>query len=114
VCLLLGFVLHFVSPDEAREALMGTLETAGFYDLIAPGSLVVISVGTVGEDMVAELAKLGISGYSHGRGHVAAYFDGLELLPPGMVAPRDWRPDEDVQYAHPSPALAGVGRKLAP
>lgn len=114
VCLLLCSVLHFVSPDEAREALVGTHEKPGFLDLIAPGSLVAISVGMASREVMDDFAEVGIHTHAHEPGHIAAYFEGLEVCAPGLVAPRDWRPDEEVHYAFPRTALAGMGRKLRP
>jgi len=41
----------------------------------------------------------------------ASYFDGLELVPPGLVLVDDWRPDPDVPRGPEIPQMGAVGRK---
>ncbi len=43
---------------------------------------------------------------------VAAFFDGLEMVPPGLVQLRRWRPDtQDADLSYEIPAYCGIGRK---
>ncbi|WP_433469573.1 SAM-dependent methyltransferase [Spirillospora sp. CA-128828] len=42
---------------------------------------------------------------------IRACFEGAELIEPGMVEARQWRPEEEVPLG-PLPLLAGVGRVL--
>ena len=42
---------------------------------------------------------------------IASYFDGLELVEPGVVPCPRWRPDEDVDTPSDIDAFGGVGRK---
>ncbi len=42
---------------------------------------------------------------------VTAFFDGLELVPPGVVPVPQWRPDSDMAAKAPTMARCGVGRK---
>ncbi|MGH3388890.1 MAG: SAM-dependent methyltransferase [Actinomadura sp.] len=46
------------------------------------------------------------------REAVGRFFDGFELVDPGLVGATDWRPD-DLEHARPGGEwiLAGVGRK---
>jgi S-adenosyl methyltransferase len=44
-------------------------------------------------------------------GDVERFFTGLDLLPPGLVRPSQWRPDSQEEAARPSAAWVGVGRK---
>jgi hypothetical protein len=45
------------------------------------------------------------------RDEIIRFFDGLELVPPGLVQVSKWRPDSEVQAATPASRWAGVGRK---
>jgi hypothetical protein len=42
---------------------------------------------------------------------VARFFDGLELVDPGMVQASKWRPISDSEAASPAALWAGVARK---
>jgi hypothetical protein len=106
VCVLLGMVLHFVPPDQAREA------TAAIVNRLAPGSAVIMSVGIATQDVVDAFRARGIRGYAHTPGHVAAYFEGLApLLEPGLVKAREWRPEVTETTLPPADIRAGVGVK---
>lgn len=45
---------------------------------------------------------------------VTRFFDGLELAEPGMVQPRQWRPDSLVNSPDQVTAWCGVARKALP
>jgi hypothetical protein len=45
------------------------------------------------------------------RAEVAALFDGLELVEPGLVRVPEWRPDSDADAANPATVWGGVARK---
>jgi hypothetical protein len=42
---------------------------------------------------------------------IRAYYEGLELVPPGVVRINRWRPDVDADDAADAAAFGGVGRK---
>ena len=42
---------------------------------------------------------------------VARFFDGLELVEPGMTNVPDWRPETDEEATSPAALWAGVARK---
>ena len=110
-CLLMGFLLHFFALGAARDLV------ARYVAALAPGSYVVLSVGRAD----AEAAKAGFSTYSSGAAQVynhsvpdfASFFGALELVPPGVVDAREWRPDWE-QAVHLRPrdgqAIVGVAR----
>jgi O-methyltransferase involved in polyketide biosynthesis len=86
VCVLLSGVLHFLDAAAAREVVHG------FTREIAPGSYVIISVGT-GRAEVAEpfsAAYTAASLYIHSPEEIMTFFDGLELVPPGLVPASRW------------------------
>jgi hypothetical protein len=45
------------------------------------------------------------------RAAVTGFFDGLELLDPGVVPVPRWRPDTEAEAAAPTLAWCGVARK---
>jgi O-methyltransferase involved in polyketide biosynthesis len=109
--LLMGFLLHFFAPDAARDLV------ARYVAALAPGSYVVLSAGRAD----GEAAKAGFGTYSAGAAQVynhsvpefASFFGPLDLVPPGVVDSREWRPDWE-QPVHLPPrdgqVIAGVAR----
>ena len=107
----MGFSLHFFTPDAAR-ALVAQYPAA-----LAPGSYIVLSVGRGDSDA----ANQGFGAYSAGAVRVynhsvpefASFFGPLDLVPPGMVDAREWRPDWE-QAVHLPPrdgqVIVGVAR----
>ena len=114
VALLIVAVLHFFPDSDAPAGLVAELREA-----LVPGSYVVISHGTT--DGQAPNVAEAMRHYSQTtaqfqpRGHAAvkAFFDGLELVEPGLVRVSSWRPDpaqdvgDDAQVA----VYGGVGGK---
>ncbi|MDF5758093.1 SAM-dependent methyltransferase [Spongiactinospora sp. TRM90649] len=115
VCLLLVAVLHFISD---REDPLGIL--AHLCGVLAPGSYLVIS-HTVDESpaLVMNAARRGFQNAGtplspRARPAVERFFDGFELVDPGLVEVDRWRPDDPVPPAlSPSPwvLVGGVGHK---
>ncbi len=109
VGLILGLVVHFINAQAVSE-IMRTLVGS-----IAPGSYVVISVESgdrqTGDRLAREYTATTL--YNHAPSQIARFFDGLELVGPGLVDARNWEP----LGAARQPAetgwhvLAGVGRK---
>jgi SAM-dependent methyltransferase len=113
VGLLMVALLHFI-PDSDRPAEI----IARFRDALAPGSHLVIS--QVGSGPVSAPGQEAHDRYVRAapvtlrsRGEVTAFFDGFELVEPGLVEPAEWRPEspELVRYFQDIPTLAGVGIK---
>lgn len=110
VALLLVAVLHFVADDDRPHALVAAL-----MDALPPGSHLVLSHGTA-DLHPAEAAAAGraYQNASEGfhprpRAEVARFFDGLDLVAPGLVWTTGWRPDEP---GSEFPGIyAGVARK---
>ena len=114
VALLLVAVLHFL-PDSDQPATL----VAELLDALAPGSYMVISHGTT-DGQAAHVAEA-MGHYNQttapfqprNRAGVMAFFDGLEMIDPGLVPVPRWRPD--LQQAGGPPgriaAYGGVGRR---
>jgi O-methyltransferase involved in polyketide biosynthesis len=110
-CLLMGYLLHFFTPDAGRDLV------ARYVAALAPGSYVVLSAGRAD----GEAAKAGFSAYSSGGTQVynhsvpefASFFGPLELVPPGVVDGREWRPDWEQTVRLPprdGQVIVGVAR----
>jgi len=93
VALSLVAVLHFLSAEQNPAGILKTL-----LDALAPGSFVVASHIT--EDLDPEGMQRALEMYRRSAVYVQArtrdeftsFFDGLELLDPGVVAVNRWRP----------------------
>ena len=115
VGLLLVSMLHFVPGEQAFEAV------AAVRDALVPGSFLAVTHGvTEGFDQDAASQVQGVyrntttPGGLRTRLEVLRFFDGFELVPPGLVWVPEWRPDDREVPADPQRVgmLAGVGRKL--
>jgi hypothetical protein len=113
VCLVFGLVLNLFPADKAREVI------AGYADLAAPGSCIVISCGRVDDPELWERLSGAFTAapvFNHTRAGITGFLGGLELVPPGLVSAQNWRGGwHDAPAAPPGPVyvLAGVARKPA-
>jgi hypothetical protein len=93
----------------------------GMMDRLAPGSYLAISHVVSDEAKIRQqmtevsLANTrGNFGRIRSREEVAAFFDGLEPVEPGLVDIRDWRPDDrSEEQAERWFVFGGVARKPA-
>jgi O-methyltransferase involved in polyketide biosynthesis len=119
VCVLAASVLHFLPPGDA-DALVETVTA-----LMVPGGYLALSVGTgtgTDPDLISRLrsAYAGTTIVSaRTEDEIMDWFTGLELLRPGLVDVRDWRPGHAVLRSRwgPRPAarfLAALARKSVP
>jgi hypothetical protein len=110
-CVILAMILNFIEPAQAAGVM------AAFRDAMPAGSFLVLSFGI--NDNAPDLAKDFIKAYSaapvhqHSREQVTGYFAGLEVVEPGLIEARNWRPAQPQADAAPrsADALACVGRK---
>ena len=114
--LLLGMVLHFIADAEDPWAVVATLR-----DALAPGSYLVLS--HVNSDSRPDKARAAETVYNRSvatsvqtrsRPDILRFFDGFELLDPGLVYIPQWRPDSPADVPEdPSKfwVLVGVGQK---
>jgi hypothetical protein len=118
VCVLLVSMLHFFTADEA-DMIVGA-----FRQRMVPGSYLIISQGhanPVPREGIQNAYGSDITLTGRPAAEIAAYFDGFDLVPPGLVPVTEWpaaQPDAWLpppQHAQPSSPqagmLAGVGRK---
>src|SRR5260370_948489 len=103
----------FLAAGEAPYGLVAKL-----MDAMPPGSFLVVAHPTA--DFSPEEAADSIGRYNdqvavsatlRNREDTVRFFDGLDLVEPGVVATSKWRPDTEQEAASPSTLWAGVGRK---
>jgi SAM-dependent methyltransferase len=89
-CMLMGSLLHFFTPDEARDLV------ARYVEVLAPGSYLVLSVGRgdgEGSKKAFGTYSAGAArAYNHPVAEFASFFGPLEVVPPGVVDARLWHP----------------------
>jgi len=116
VGLLLVAVLHFIADADDPGQLVATLR-----DALAPGSYLVVCHGT--NEAKPEVAQATEKVYNlsvatqvqlRSREEIARFFDGFELVEPGLVYLSRWRPDSPADVPRDPGrhwGLVGVGRK---
>ncbi len=106
---VLALVMHFIDPDTARRV------TRQLIDRLASGSYLVICTGSADEDVGEEMRReyTASSTWNHPMGAIRSFFDGTELVPPGITDAGDWVPGAPAKPLSSKSvrALAGVGRK---
>jgi O-methyltransferase involved in polyketide biosynthesis len=92
-CLIMGYLLHFSSPQAARDLV------ASYAAALAPGSYVVISVIRAdradADESFDGYSKSVATVYNHTPEDFATFVGPLELVSPGAVDARLWRPGWD-------------------
>jgi O-methyltransferase involved in polyketide biosynthesis len=112
VALMLLAVLQFVPDGQDPYGLVARLTAA-----LPPGSYLVISHPTddfnpnKGESMKVYNELSVEQAVVRDKAGTARFFDGLDLLDPGVVPVAGWRPDSDATAARPSSMWCGVARK---
>jgi hypothetical protein len=111
--LILNAVIHHVLDEEDPYGIV-----ARYTDALAPGSYLQLThfcdssqQARANEQVLKE--SLG-RGQIRSREQIAQFFDGLELVEPGLVYLPEWRPDEPVRRPLDPGSmlmLGGVGRK---
>ena len=112
--LVLMAVLQFITDDqgvhEIVRELLGALPSGSYLVLSHPAS-------DIDADKMIEMAKRLNQLMSQrvdlrNRAQVTRFFDGLELVHPGVVRIPEWRPDAPEDTTTPATMWGGVGRKV--
>lgn len=117
VTLIINGTLHFFPDDEQIYGVVRDLVAA-----LAPGSLVALQHGVrdmlpdhVADSIIQAQNASGIPFKLRTREEFSRFFDGLELIPPGVTWMAEWHPDDD-PATRPTPmqaqGCAGVARKI--
>jgi hypothetical protein len=120
VAVLLVAMLHLIPDDDAVASIVARVR-----DRLAPGSYLALTHTTsqhrpeVAAALAAEFARLHVTTPLVPRNamQIQRFFDGFELVKPGLVSPPQWRPDEPADTnAEPDTEwmYAGVGRLAGP
>jgi hypothetical protein len=111
--LILNAVIHHILDEEDPHRILAT-----FKDVLAPDSMMQLthfsdaSAESKANEQVLKQA-LG-RGQVRTRAEITAFFDGLEILEPGIVFLPEWRPDEPVPPGGSGGRLPTGGEQLLP
>ncbi|MET8387153.1 SAM-dependent methyltransferase [Streptosporangium canum] len=117
VAFLMLAILHFI-PDENSDGAGAYEIVQRLYEASAPGSYLVLSHAidakpdTTPEALeIYNRATAALSLRTHAE--ITRFFDGYELVEPGLVFPKDWRPDDQPLIGAETTSIgySGVGRK---
>jgi S-adenosyl methyltransferase len=116
--LILGSLLHFISPDQARDLV------ARYAAALAVDSYLVVSAARMdssgADGGYGEYSRNVTAVYNHSAADFARFLGPLELVPPGIVDARRWHPALGEPAAPPPrdaymlAAVARVAGKNAP
>jgi len=109
--MLNGIIGHVEDDDEARACVRRLV------DALPPGSYLAMSDGTNTEKGAVRSSELykdsgAVPYHMRSPAVFVTFFDGLELVEPGIVPRQDWHPESAPRPAAVNPpSLAGVARK---
>jgi hypothetical protein len=113
VAVMLMAILQHVSDDEDPYNVVATLR-----DALPPGSYLALShpASDIDADEMAKMAQILNQMMAEkvtfrDRAAAAKFFDGLELVEPGLVQASKWRPGSEIEAASPAALWAGVALK---
>jgi S-adenosyl methyltransferase len=114
IAVLCTSTLHFVADEDEPHQII-----AQYRDHMAPGSYLAITHGTMEEDPAGERDKAaGVYRQASSQLHVRPladvrrFFDGFELVEPGLVWITEWRPEPGTAPTGRAQSMrGGVGRK---
>ena len=111
--LILNAVIHQLNDDEDPHGIVARYQQA-----LAPGSFMHLThfcdESAEARANSAVLTRSLGRGQARSRAEITSFFDGLDLVPPGVVFLPDWRPDDPVDSPPPPGStlmLVGVGRQ---
>jgi SAM-dependent methyltransferase len=114
VAITLVAILHAIPPADDPYAIVAKL-----LDAVPPGSYLVAS--HLGSDLLSQETREGIEGLSgrvmqqrmtmRSREQVARFFQGTDLVEPGLVRAEQWRPEPGTDTTAKSCLWCAVGRK---
>ena len=113
VGIMLIAILHFIGASDKPYEIVSTL-----MDAVPPGSYLVLShlASDIFPEELAAFARMWNQTATEkvvlrDREEVARFFEGLELVDPGVAQISKWRPQSELEAAAPAAVWGGVARK---
>jgi trans-aconitate methyltransferase len=115
VAIMLLAILHYIPDTGEAQRIVARLVSA-----LAPGSYLTIShaASDISAEEMAEMFRrmneyLAENEHHVGRPRqlVTQFFDGLDLVEPGVVKVTEWRPQSELEARGPTSLWGGMGRK---
>jgi len=110
--MLMAILQHIDDADDPYGIVARLVEA------VPPGSYLVLShpAADIETEAMADMAErlnrlMAEKVTFRTRAQVARFFDGLELVEPGMVRVQQWRPDTEKEAKSPAALWGGIGRK---
>ena len=113
VAVLLFGILHFIQDDDGPYQIVDVL-----MDAVPAGSY--LAVSHLAKDLFPEQMAafahavneyLSVEAVLRDRAEVSRFFQGLDLVEPGVVQVSTWRPHTELESAAPAASWGAVGRK---
>jgi hypothetical protein len=115
VAVMLIAILHLIPDGDNPYQIVNTL-----MDAVPAGSYLAVShlANDLYPEQMAELARgfneqAAVKVILRDRAEISRFFDGLELVDPGIAKISEWRPRSGLEAAAPAILWAGVARKPA-
>jgi hypothetical protein len=116
VAVMLIAVMHLIGESDQPRAIVRAL-----LDAVPAGSYLALShvASDIEPQAMAEMAKrlnrlMAEQGTYRSQAEVERLFEGLELVPPGVVRIQQWHPDTEAEASARAAMWGGVGRKAGP
>jgi S-adenosyl methyltransferase len=113
VAIMLIAILHLIGEEDDPAAIVARL-----LDAVPSGSYLAIShvASDIEPEKMAEMRErlnrmVSQKGTYRTHAEVTGFFDGLELVSPGVVRIQEWRPDAEGDAKRPAAMWGGIGRK---
>jgi hypothetical protein len=110
--MLMAILQHLDEADDPYAVvakLMSAMPSGSYLALTHPASDIAVAEM---REMAQRLNKLMAEKVTfRSRAEVARFFDGLELVEPGMVRVQEWRPNTNAEATSPAALWCGVARK---
>ena len=115
IALMMLMVLHMIPDADKPHQIVARLVDAlpsGSYLVVShpPSDILPEGVAQVQQRLNAHLGP-GASMTARSHDEVARFFDGMDIVPPGLVQVHQWRPAADVEPDAPASIWCAVARK---
>ncbi len=113
IAIMLMAILQHIDDSEDPAAIVTRL-----LDAVPSGSYLVMShpAADIETEAMAQMAErlnklMAEKVTFRTRAQVARFFEGLDMVEPGLVRVQEWRPDTEIEAKSPAALWGGIGRK---